>query len=179
MELNQAQNYFNSVATKVQEAQIKAALRAATNGLALIKNRILTKGELGSGQKMEKYSENQMSLNKFDSRSGGDAKKKNLIKKGKYTASYKEWRQINGLTITHRNLKFTGAMLNNIKPILTSSSIGLIKIAINATNQDEEKKVIANTFRSGNFLTPSRSEMTVITDTYNNEFAKELINILK
>lgn len=144
----------------------------------MVKQRVINTGTLSTGEKMPKYSTNQLSGSKIKSRSGSDTVKNKLSKSGKFTASYEEIRVSNNLQIQHRDLKFTGRMWANIKPHIKAASFGVIKIDINADQSAEIKKVKSNIERTGNFLNPSSSEIALIVKSYNNEFSNELSKIL-
>lgn len=170
---------FDELSKRVRDAQVRAAYKAALNSVALVKKRIITTGVLSDGEKMPNYSQNPIPIKKKTiSRSGSNAVKNKFAKQGKFTASYEEIRVANNLQVQHRDLKFTGRMWANVKPHIKASSLGIVKIDINADQSDEIKKIENNIERTGNFLVPSKIELELIKKSYNNEFINELTKIL-
>jgi hypothetical protein len=179
MELANSSDFYSNLISRVNDAQLRAATKASLNARDMIKRRVITSGENASGKKFKKYSQAQIPIQKLASRSGGQSKANALIKKGKFTASYEEWRVINNLQVNHRDFRFTGTMWNSIKPILVKNNNSIIQIDINSDNLDERKKIQDNTNRSGNFLLPNAGELQNIIRYYNTEFGNELSKILK
>ena len=75
--------------------------------------------------------------------------------------------------------RFSVRMMTNIKPVVLESSITKTIVEINAVNADERQKVKWLTEQQGNFLIPSKKELQFMSDTYNDEFSKELIKSLQ
>ncbi len=180
--LEQAAEYFRKTATSaVGNSQKRASLIASLDGTALIKSRIQLKGEKADGSDFSKYSTAEVPTFFFAgrSRTGSEAAYERLKKKKGSFASYQDWREANNLQTKHKDFTFSGRMMTNIKPVVLESSITKTIVEINAINADERQKVKWLTEQQGNFLIPSKKELQFMSDTYNDEFSKELIKSLQ
>ncbi len=172
MDISQAGDFLRNLANRVGGIQSKAALAAASDGLALIKERVISSGENAEGSKFKDYSDVGLPTFFIKSRTGSD-KLKNKIEKKASKASYKDIREAAGLQTEHRDFKFTGRMWANIHPKLSEIKEGHIKVSINAIDPSEQQKVKWNIQESGNFLRPNKEELKLITESYNEYFIKE------
>lgn len=179
IQLDQAANEIRNVARlKVRNAQKKAALIAANDALALIKKRVIDQGEKADGKKFDDYSTVELPYFFFEgkSRTGSDAALKRAKKAQKGTEakglSYKDWRQANNLQTKHKDFKFTGRMWASVRPIFIDEQGSKIVVRINATNEENIKKIEWNSLREGNILLPSKKELQLIRESYNTNFIK-------
>lgn len=174
MDISQASQYFRDLANRVGQSHAKAALAAASNGVGLIKERVIGTGENSEGSKFKDYSDVELPTLFIKSRTGSDRLKKKIEKKTS-KISYKDLREAAGLPTDHRDFKFSGNMWNNIHPTITEVKDGTVTISINAINPDEQKKVKWNIEESGNFLKPNKDEIKFMGETFSENFINELL----
>ncbi len=181
IDIAQAGDYLRALANKSLQAQQAASLAAGMNGLALIKKRVIGTGVNSDGKKFKDYSQVEVPIFFFNSRTGGNAPIEKLKKKKKaeggtgYVASYEDFREVSNLQTKHKDFKFSGRMWANIKPLIKSIKNGKVVVEIGADNDFERKKVGWNIEEDGNFLKPNKQELDIIRDTYNNEFVKQML----
>jgi hypothetical protein len=174
MDISQAGQYFRDLANRVGQSHAKAALAAAGDGIALIKDRVIATGENSEGTKFKDYSDVDLPTLFVKSRTGSDRLKKKIQKKTS-KISYKDIREAAGLQTDHRDFKFTGRMWANIHPKISNIKDGTVTISINAINPDEQQKVKWNIEESGNFLKPNKDEIKIMAETFNKYFINELL----
>ncbi len=178
MDISQASQYFRDLAFRVDQGHAKAALASAGDGIALIKDRVISTGENSEGTQFKDYSDVELPTLFIKSRTGSDRLKKKIEKKVS-KISYADLREAEGLQTDHRDFKFTGRMWANIRPTITEVKDGTITVSINAVDTEEQKKVKWNFEESGNFLNTNKEEIRIMTESFNEYYVNELLNILK
>jgi hypothetical protein len=176
IDISQAENYFKTIALAAAgNAQKSAAIKAALDGTALIKRRVQSSGEKADGGQFSKYSTIDVPVFFFKGRgrTGGDTAYNKLKKKGNF-ASYQDFREASGLQTKFKDFTFSGRMMNAIKPVVSESTKTLTVIEINGTNPDSRQKIEWQTAQAGNFLIPSKKELSIITENFVNEYVDVL-----
>lgn len=135
--------------------------------VALVKNRIVQRGEDYQGAPFTPYSTTPVPawfyFGKGRSASANQAAQR-LAKERKFV-SYKEWRQINGLNTGIKNFEFTGEMLRSIEVQTKKVQTGVVRAVIQAGNKAAADKLKWSSEKEGvNLLLPSDAELKIIRD---------------
>lgn len=145
------------------------------DSIALLKRRIVNKGQKADGSQFGDYSEAVVpywfykgkDTNRSNSAAVGD-----LLEKHGYFASYKDWREINNLPTDKINLSFTNEMLNSLVPVVISSDRDKIIIEIQSRTKKGRDKVRWLSDRYGNILLLSKDEQEIINEAYQKRYLK-------
>ena len=135
--------------------------------LALVKNRIVQRGEDYQGAPFTPYSTTPVPawfyLGKSRTGSANNAVQRLAASKG--FLSYKEFRQLNGLNTGIKNFEFTGEMLRSIEVETREVQPGVARAVIAAGNQAAANKLRWSSEQEGvNLLMPSTAEIKVLRD---------------
>jgi len=166
------------------KAEIRSSLIGEGNvigadAVALIEDRIVSKGEKAEGGKFSPYSTKPVAAFRYFGRSrnaGGEAAVKRAAKEKK-GVSYKDFRQFNGLNTSFKNFQFSGEMwqgfgVRGVK--LLSSTV--VEIEIGGKNSRSNLLFKAHSERENSELTaPSQKELQIISETV----SERIINIIK
>ena len=139
------------------------ALKAAADIAAQVENRIVSTGTDSKGQKLSPYSTKQVPAFFFLGRSRNKRAETAIQKKvkAKSGVSYSEFRQINGLNISNKNLEFTGEMWQGFGVIgATTISPGLVSVTIGGKNERTKTLLGYHSEREKTNITePSKQEL--------------------
>lgn len=178
---------LSDIRNKVQRARSamlsdfqREALRAGADAAALVENRIVTKGEKENGQKLSAYSTNPVPAFFYFNRSRNNAGETAVRRraKAKQGISYKEFRQLNGLNTTHKNLEFTGEMWQGfgVKQV-TVLRPGVAEVVIGGKNARSESLLGYHSDREQTDITkPSQKEIQAVQRAIAERLAKMIEN---
>lgn len=164
---------LNDIRSKIQRARAamlsdfqREALKAGADAAALVENRIVTKGETAEGQKLSPYSTKPVPAFFYFNRSRNNAGEQAVRKraKAKQGVSYKEFRQLNGLNTTNKNLEFTGEMWQafGVKQA-TILRPGVAEVVIGGKNSRSESLLGYHSDRENTDITkPSQQEVQAV-----------------
>jgi hypothetical protein len=146
----------------------------AMNAYALVKDRVINEGEIGTGKNLGGYSTNELPTFFFKGKSlnQGGEKAVEKAKKEHKGLSYKDWRSANNLETDHVSLSFTGQMWKDIgvtKQVVDGNKIITTVGAKNTKNRDGKTTddiLGFNADRYGDVLTVNKTEETLIARTY-------------
>ena len=180
IDIEDAPDFFDkAIELVIGTAMNKAALEASLDGLGLIKTRVINKGEDHKGGKFKAYSDKPLPKFFFTGRSkpGSDVAERKIEKGKGFPASYKDWREANNLQTKFKDFKFTGRMWTSIVPKVIRQEPTKTTVEINATSEEERKKVQWMTEQQGNFLLPNPAELKEMGETYKDILVESLEGI--
>lgn len=114
----------------------------AKDVLAMVKSRVINKGQDENNQKIGDYSLAVVPVYFYKNKEKrvGDAVEKLRKKYGNF-ASYKDWREVNNLGVEFKNYSFTGHMWASVYPIVVEKDAGSVTIAITASTDNALQKL--------------------------------------
>ena len=144
----------------------REALKAGADAAALVENRIVTKGETAQGQRLSPYSTKEVPAFFYFNRSRNNAGENAVRKraKAKQGVSYKDFRKLNGLNTTNKNLEYTGEMWQGfgVKQV-TILRPGVAEVVIGGKNSRTESLLGYHSARENTDITkPSQQEIQAI-----------------
>ena len=175
---------LRDLATSLLDASARDASEAATmDGVALLKNRVQTKGEDADGNPFTAYSTKDVPLffYKNKSRSGSDTAVKRLEANAapSKTASYSDWRVANNLRVDIKDFTFTGRMMTNIRIINSQFSPGYIFREVGPAGDEEKKKMENLTKQQGEIMAWNKDETDHVGEAFKNELIERLKEALQ
>jgi hypothetical protein len=159
---------FRRAATILEKTRKDDLMIIAKDTMALVKSRVINRGESASGSKFKPYSKAVVPVTLYKNKEARGAKSyDNLYKavtgsargskrKGQPTkglggwfASYKDWREINRLQTDHKDFSFTSRMWKSVQPILIKSDQLETVIEIKSNTPKENNKLRWNSEQEG------------------------------
>ena len=165
--LDQIQAGIRKARAELLAALEPEALKAGADAAALVENRIVSKGETHSGKRLSAYSEAEVPAFFFLGRSR-NTRGENAIKrkaKKREPVSYREFRQLNGLNVTHKNLEFTGEMWQGFGVTgVQTLQPGVVVVSIGGKNERTRTLLGYHSEREQTQITqPSQQEIRAIS----------------
>ena len=142
------------------------ALRAGADAAAVVENRIVSTGKTAEGRRLSPYSTTPVPAFFFLGRSRNNKGEKAIQGKAKRRepVSYREFRQLNGLNVTHKNLEFTGEVWQGFG--VTGAKVlrtGVVEVTIGGKNERTRTLLGYHSEREKTEITsPSRAEIAQI-----------------
>ncbi len=165
--ISQFSKALRRVAKALRASHQKRATAVASDTYALIRDRIIEKGESHTGAKFPAYSTKQAPKYYYFNRSRNNGADQRVRKLRKKTLSYAEFRRINGLQIGHVDLFFTGAMWRGTGVEVKTAVPGLVTIQIKGKTEEAREKLTWNNIRyKTNVLQPSTGELAFARRSY-------------
>ena len=182
---------LDNVVTDIESGEMGRLMTyVAQDAIAMIRGRIIERGEDAEGKKYEPYSTKPMLATKesmttgaYNNIAGSKTKRQELkwvtLKRGgknvtffELPGGYKQFRDIHGRQTGFVDFSFSNRMWANIKVVSTPSehNSGIARIA--ATTPEDEKKLAGNTKRRGHILKLSKSEITYLSERLNMELTQ-------
>ena len=154
---------LQSTLNDLRSTREASALLISKDALALLKRRIINKGQDHNEQKIGDYSTAVVPfwMYKGKEKRRKDAVERLLQLKG-YFASYRDWREVNGLEIQFKNFSFTGHMWSSVHPIVIAKDETSVVIGITAGTDNAVKKLQYVIAKHPNILNLSKKESSLI-----------------
>lgn len=154
---------------ELEQSLEQDALLVALDAWALVKSRIINRGEKADGSRFGNYSRAVVPyyyyLGKETNRNNRKAVE-DLLQQVGYWASYTDWRRVNNLPVDKINLSFTNKMFRNTFPVVTDSAPRRIVITLKSSTRNEQDKVNYLSERFGNILDLSKDEEKFVANAY-------------
>jgi hypothetical protein len=153
------------------KAEILASLevegaRVGADAAALVEDRIVTKGEKNTGGNLSPYSTKPVPAFLYFGRSPNQAGDKAVRDRAKKRegVSYREFRALNGLNVSPKNLQFTGEMWQGFGVIgVRKIGEGIVEVEIGGKNPRSSLLLAAHSDRENTRITaPSDRELALI-----------------
>ena len=142
----------------------RQATIAATDLSALVKNRVIQRGESAAGAPFTPYSTVAIPafFYKGKSRTGSAEGKITALAKQREKISYRDFREINNLKTDKKNFEFTGEMWRGVE-VQTSGGGAVVTATIQGGNQaSRERLSYGSAGENTNLLRPNEKEIEVI-----------------
>lgn len=170
---------FKKVVDNITEDREQTAKVLALDTLALIKRRVLNKGEGANGQ-FKPYSDNPIPywfINPNNYNAPAKVKAfKDKARKDKARPSYKDFRNSYGLPTDTRRTNFDGNMWADIGVEVTEHSYFKTVVEIKAKSKKEQRKVEWNNKSAGqNILEPNKSELEMLKEANRNRLRRIIL----
>lgn len=147
----------------------------AESSLTLLKDRSINEGIAINGDENNKasYSKNQISTGKFSKKvlnSGGRSYiSANML------GTWEEFRKAQGLPGDPVNLSYTNAMWSHVQVLYTrKTGAGRAETVVGSNDAETNKKLSANEFLFGTFLTPTEDEVKLAEEVLQEKILKLL-----
>jgi len=152
-----------------------SAMLISKDAMALLKRRVINKGQDSDEQKIGDYSVKVVPfwMYKNKEKRVGDAVEKLYKKKG-YFASYRDWREVNNLEVQFKNFSFTGHMWASIQPIVIAKDESSVTIGMTAGTDNAVKKLRYVIAKHPNILNLAKAEVKLIQDAETGRIVKAL-----
>ena len=138
-----------------------------TDMLALIKERVIQRGERSDGQKIDGYSTKVVPTWYYqNAEARSQTAYERLGKKYGSFASYENWRDVNNLQTEKVDFFFTGKMWKSMTITIKRNGTGWIGL-ISPSTIPEQDKVKWLTIQKGEFLKPTEQELTILFNNQN------------
>lgn len=165
MNIKEAINAYQRLSAELEATRGQEYARIGADALALVKRRIINKGELSDGQKLGNYSTKPVPYwfykGKETVRNNAKAVA-DLLKQFGYFASYKDWREVNNLPTSFINLSFTAKMWKSVFAKLEKQTPQAVTIGISASTERDKKLLGYHQERWGNLLALNVAELQYI-----------------
>lgn len=155
-------------------------LQVAQSANAMIKKRVIERGENARGEQYDPYSTtpmltncSQMTQAACQKKTGSKAKRKELkwvtLKRGgksvrlfELAGGYKEFRELHGRQTSFVDFAFSGKMWANINVVSGDDEHKIGRARISTLSEEEMKKLAGNTERKGEILDLSSDEIDTL-----------------
>lgn len=179
---------LTDIRTSIQRARAELsaalepeALRAGADAAALVENRIVARGEKSGGGRLSPYSNKEVPAFFYFNRSRNNAGESAVRKKAKARqgVSYREFRELNGLNTSVKNLEFTGEMWQGFGVVdVRTIRRGVVEVVIGGKNERTRRLLGYHSERENTEITaPSRQEILLIQDGLNKRLKQILDGI--
>lgn len=165
---NHLKNLRNCI-NELNSTRVDETNKIMHDDVALVKSRVINKGELSDGSSTGTYSQavvpSPFYIPKLISMNFTNpiAKLKDIQKKNGWFFSYETFRKETGRRIDRKNFSLSGNMWKKVKALLVQSTPTATTYIVGSDDQEAQKLIEYNTAQSGPFLDQSEDEKALLT----------------
>lgn len=166
---------LRSDAEIIRRAAPSMSQEIAESTLTLIKDRSINEGILINGKEGNRaqYSTRKINTQKFKGKERNSAGAKYIA--ANILGTWHDFRKAQGLNSEPVNLSYNNDMWENIRVLQSNErGEGRATTIVGSLDQETNKKISANTFRFGDFLTPTDDELKIAQEVLQEKILKLL-----